>query len=245
VKITIEFDMTTTEFPQLVTGAAKDLMLAARGLTPSYRAPVPEDNLGVADDETQYVVNQTFDDIQSVTEEAAEKADDIEAALTPTAAKKRGRKSAAEKAAEQAPAAEETVTEEPVTEDVTPVQETVASTATPVFTPFAGVMPPMFTPTVVSTTATTPPPFAPAVQPQAAAMPDHVDPVIDPNGTTLEDLKAIMALTNEKKPGATFPVLRRAAWSDGSPKAPWLTAEQVPAELRGRLAAEMAAEVGL
>lgn len=240
MKITIEFDMTTTEFPQLVTGAAKDLMLAARGLTPSYRAPVPEDNLGIADDETQYVVNQTFDDIQSVTEEAAEKADDIEAALTPTAAKKRGRKSAAEKAAEQAPAAEE-----PVAEDVTPVQETVAPTATPVFTPPAGVAPPMFTPTVVPTTVTTPPPFAPAVQPQAAAMPDHVDPVIDPNATTLEDLKAIMALTNEKKPGATFPVLRRAAWSDGSPKAPWLTAEQVPAELRGRLAAEMAAEVGL
>lgn len=240
MKITIEFDMTTTEFPQLVTGAAKDLMLAARGLTPSYRAPVPEDNLGIADDETQYVVNQTFDDIQSVTEEAAEKADDIEAALTPTAAKKRGRKSAAEKAAEQTPAAEE-----PVAEDVTPVQETVAPTATPVFTPPAGVAPPMFTPTVVPTTTTMPPPFAPSVQPQAAAMPDHVDPVIDPNATTLEDLKAIMALTNEKKPGATFPVLRRAAWSDGSPKAPWLTAEQVPAELRGRLAAEMAAEVGL
>jgi hypothetical protein len=243
VKITIEFDMTTTEFPQLVTGAAKDLMLAARGLSPSYRAPVSEANLGVADDETQYSVNQTFDDIQNVTEEAADKADEIEAALTPTAAKKRGRKSAAEKAAEQAPASEETVTGEPVTEDVTPVQEIVAMT--PVFTPPAGVAPPMFTPTVVPTTVTTPPPFALVVQPQAAAMPDHVDPVIDPNATTLEDLKAIMALTNEKKPGATFPVLRRAAWSDGSPKAPWLTAEQVPAELRGRLAAEMAAEVGL
>lgn len=136
------------------------------------------------------------------------------------APKKRGRKSLADKMAEREPAMSEP---EPEAET-----DTVADDNQPDL-PFDA---PADAEPVVE------------AQPEVPAMPEETA-VVETGDMTLDDLKAIMLAVNQKRPGATFPVLRKNAWSDGSEKPSWLTAEAVPAEMRARLAADMKAAVGL
>lgn len=138
------------------------------------------------------------------------------------APKKRGRKSLAEKAAEREPAMSEPEPE--------PEQETEAEAATDDNQPELPFEAPAET--------------VQEVTPDVPAMPEEAA-VVETEEMTLEDLKSVTLAVNQKRPGASFPVLRRSTWADGSEKPSWLTAEAVPPEMRARLAAEMKASVGL
>lgn len=243
MQVTISFDMTTTDFPEHVSAAARQLMLSARGIFDTAVVP-DEDNEPTAPREP------------AVGQEATSE--------TPQAVKKRGRKSKAELEAEASAAAITAAVAEEAAAEPVPEEEKVTFPS--------GPAPAMFTaqttmPTMPNTaTMTTPPPVFgggsampfmtnggspfPSATPtvtvtfQQPAMPPTVEPVIG-DDTTVNDLRAIMALANQKSPGLSFKFLQRTAWADGSPKAKWLTAEAVPGDVRGRLAGEMAQEAGL
>lgn len=259
MKVTIEFDMTTTEHPVGVSNAASQLMLAARGLF----------------------------DTKTLLTEAVPEEDAVPVDETPaqTVARRRGRKSNAEKEAERL-AAEAQLAAENTSSTVEPATgcDTVETPATEpekaVFVPPAGPAPAMFTPNIstlqssmpvgavysvqsgtnpnvqtninpnVQTTNALPSfppvgptPIAPAVATtvQRPAMP----PAESPTGDTVEDLRAVMAKANAKQPGSTFRILRRNAWLDGSEKESWLVAENVPAQYRARMMAEISQEMSL
>lgn len=248
MRISIEFDITNTEFPEEVSLATQNLLRASRGLAflgkaPPYVAPtvtMQEPNLA-ATEEPEADTGETPQQV---------------------ATRKRGRKSNAEKEAEAkeaaalATAVAEEVSAEPVPEAEKVVFSLPSGPAPAMFTaqPFnqsppagqaalnpapqvlMGGMQPAFPPVTLV-------PPTPLVQ--QPAMPNAGGPVIGPDGNTLVDLQAIMSLANAKKAGCTFPILRRRNWLDGSPKDSWLVAEGVPAEHRERLMTEMAQEIGL
>src|SRR5574343_38917 len=242
MRVTIKFDTLETEYPNMIAEAARNLMLASRGMT------VNETVSADAETQTDYEID-TSDNVAVMT---SPRSDAVEVA----APRKRGRKSNAEKAAE---AAAETVTEtvtEPATETVVVPDEpapVVPSTpappmfqASPVAAPVAAPVPtnpvPAFTPPAAPTpTATAPtftPPPAAVVQPQAPAMPSP-GPAPVGHTFTVDDLKTIISTANTMKDGAAFQIMRRAQWADGSPKASWAIVDQVPADMYERLGGEI------
>lgn len=244
MQVTISFDMTTTDFPEHVSAAARQLMLSARGIFDT--SAVPDEDNEAAPTPREPAVGQ---------ESAPE---------TPRPVVKRGRRSKAEMEAEAASAAITAAVAEEAAAEPVPEEEKVAFPSGPAPAMFTvqTTMPAMPN---TATMATPPPVFGggsampfmtnggspfPSATPtvtvtvQQPAMPPAVEPVIG-DGTTVDDLRAIMALANQKSPGLSFKSLQRTAWADGSPKAKWLTAEAVPADVRGRLAGEMAQEAGL
>lgn len=245
MQVTISFDMTTTDFPEHVSAAARQLMLSARGIFDT--SAVPDEDNEAAPTPREPAVGQ---------ESAPE---------TPRPVVKRGRRSKAEMEAEAASAAITAAVAEEAAAEPVPEEEKVAF-------PPSGPAPAMFTAQTTmpampntATMATPPPvfgggsampfmtnggsPFPPAtptvtVTVQQPAMPPAVEPVIG-DGMTVDDLRAVMGMVNKVAPGTSFKFLQRAAWADGSPKAKWLTAEAVSADVRERLAGEMAQEAGL
>ncbi len=226
MRVTIEYDMSTTKFPTEVSLATQQLLMASRGFTVGREPSVTEENTG--DGQTDETPQQ---------------------AIT----RKRGRRSNAEKAAEAQAAQAEEVVAEPVPEAekvaipdgpapamfvVNPVQQQTGG--------LTGMLPfPSVGPTPLATVTPFPTNFRTGVQAQQPAMPSAEPPVIGPDGNTLIDLQAIMSLANQKQAGTSFQYLRRRTWLDGSPKDPWLVAENVPVEHRERVMTEMAQVAGL
>ena len=236
MQVTITFDMATTENPEGVSAAAARLMMAPRTTV------VPE-TISVSDE-------------AEVTREPAVGQEDSLPINSEniTTGKKRGRKSKAETDAENA-ALTAAVAEEATAAEPVPEAEKVT------FTPPPGAPPAMFTPNPASpiptATFTTPPTSSPATSPfpmqssspfpptvQQPAMPPPQEVVVG-DGMTIEDVRAIMALANEKNPGAAFQFMRRETWLDGSPKGKWVTAEGIPADQRERYATELAQDSGI
>ena len=232
MRIEIHMDFVQHEYGPETLPALVALINAAQ--SGKYRDLFERDNA----DEPSTAATDSFEDGSTV---------DVDATKfdAPTTAKRRGRKSNAEKEAEAAAATPPMFTPAPTApaaeEPAAPIENTTAPV--PQFTPAMGGTPPLsFTPNVYTAPTA---PAAPPFNPQQAAMPPAAAAVIDPNETTLADLQAIMAQADAKQPGLAFQIRRRKQWRDGTEKAAWLTVEQVPAEMRTRLATETAIEAGL
>jgi hypothetical protein len=250
MRVTIKFDTLETEYPNLVSEAAKSLMLASRGIvTDRVTTPATE----TLPDETD--TDDTGDEPEIRTAPASDAA-----VVTPV--KKRGRPSNAKKVAETAPAPEAETTAPETTPDVAigygiaentlmssaSFQQSVASAPPPMFQPSTTNTMPSFPAPGAATVAPTPvftPPVAQS-QVQPAAMPPVTSTAAETDRTfTVEDLRAVIAEANKAKTGFAFQIMRRRQWQDGTEKAPWTLLEQVPAEHRERLAMEILAELQL
>ena len=255
MQVTISFDMTTTDFPEHVSAAARQLMLSARGFFDT--TTIPDEDIVPPRE-------------PAVGQEAAPE--------TPRPVVKRGRRSKAEMEAEATSAAITAAVAEEAAAEPVPEEEKVtfppgpapamftatvtsgssmpgnssvfvAQSSSPVFGGGnAMAFGPLTMPNGMSPNAGAPSPFQTntptTMQVQQPAMPPAVEPVVG-DGMTVDDLRAVMGMANQKTPGMSFKFLQKSTWVDGSPKAKWLTAEAVPADVRERLAAEMAQEAGL
>lgn len=255
MRVTIKFDTLETEYPHLVSEAARSLMLASRGITTSNFTP--EDAPSILPDETD-----------TDTEENPVMSSPRSDAVEVSAPRKRGRKSNAEKAAEAAAIEQEVTTAEtgmnkPVPAPSTPpppLFQAVNNTAPPPLfqavnntapvAPVTTSAPPAFTPPLSATApAAAPAPAAftppPSVQPQAPAMPTPPAAVGTSHEFTVEDLRTVTAEANKRRPGSAFQIMRRNTWQDGTEKPSWAVIDMVPADQRERLAGEICSELGI